>query len=183
MVQSGITKGETNMKRNLLSIIILALLVVNIVLSAIMMVTVSSASKKTAALVADISTIIGLEIDGLPQGESVKTAPSMADTAVYNVSEELTIPLKNDEDGKSHYAVGNVSLSMDMTHADYKTYSETMADREGLIKDVVFAVMANYTMEEAKNNTDQIKAEILARVQELFGSDFVYSVSYNFLYS
>ena len=60
MVQSGITKGETNMKRNLLSIIILALLVVNIVLSAIMMVTVSSASKKTAALVADISTIIGL---------------------------------------------------------------------------------------------------------------------------
>ena len=85
-MQLGITKGETDMKRNLLSIIILALLVVNIVLSAIMMVTVSSASKKTAALVADISTIIGLEIDGLPQGESVKTAPSMADTAVYNVS-------------------------------------------------------------------------------------------------
>ena len=58
-----------------------------------------------------------------------------------------------------------------------------MADREGLIKDVVFAVMANYTMDEAKNNTDQIKAEILAKVQELFGSDFIYSVSYNFLYS
>ena len=176
-------KGETKMKRNLLSIIILALLVVNIVLSAIMMVTVSSASKKTAALVADISTIIGLEIDGLPQGEAAKSTPSMADTAVYNLSEELTIPLKNDEDGKSHYAVGNVSLSMDMKHEDYKTFSETMADREGLIKDVVFAVMANYTMDEARSNTEQIKAEILAKVQELFGSDFIYSVSYNFLYS
>ena len=37
------------MKKNLLSIIILALLVVNIVLSAIMMISVTSASKKTAA--------------------------------------------------------------------------------------------------------------------------------------
>ena len=55
------------MKKNLLSIIILALLVVNIVLSAIMMISVTSASKKTAALVSDISTIIGLEINGLPK--------------------------------------------------------------------------------------------------------------------
>ena len=55
------------MKKNLLSIIILALLVVNIILSAIMMISVTSASKKTAALVADISTIIGLEINGVQQ--------------------------------------------------------------------------------------------------------------------
>ena len=58
------------MKKNLLSIIILALLVVNIVLSAIMMISVTSASKKTAALVSDISTIIGLEINGLPKSET-----------------------------------------------------------------------------------------------------------------
>lgn len=170
------------MKRNLLSIIILALLVVNIVLSAIMMVSVSSASKKTAALVSDIATIIGLEIDGLPDS-SVATSVSMADTAVYNISAELTIPLKNGEDGKAHYAVGNVSLSMNTTHEDYSTYSETMVDREGLIKDVVFAVMGNYTMEEARLNPEQIKSEILVKIQELFGSDFIYGVSFNFLYS
>ena len=65
------------MKRNLLSIIILALLVVNIVLSAIMMVSVSSASKKTAALVADISSLVGIEINGLPQAGHTQTV-SMA---------------------------------------------------------------------------------------------------------
>lgn len=171
------------MKRNLLSIIILALLVVNIVLTAIMMVSVSSASRKTAALVSDISTIIGLEIDGLPQSELGSATPSMADTAVFNISEELTIPLKNDEDGKSHYAVGNVSLSMNTKHEDYATYSETMTEKEGLIKDVVFSVIGNYTMDEARSNTDQIKSEILTKVQKLFGSDFIYSVSFNFLYS
>jgi flagellar FliL protein len=167
----------------MLSIIILALLVVNIVLSAIMMVSVSSASRKTAALVSDISTIVGLEINGLPQSTTASTTPSMADTAVYNISDELTIPLKMGEDGKTHYAVGNVSLSMDTTHEDYKTYSETMADREGLIKDVIFDVIGNYTMEEMQSNSKAVKEEILAGVQELFGSEFIYGISFNFLYS
>jgi flagellar FliL protein len=168
----------------MLSIIILALLVVNIVLSAIMMVSVASASKKTAALVSDISTLVGLEINGLPQSEVASSTPSMADTAVYNISDELTIPLKNSEgDDKTHYAVGNVSLSMDSTHDDYATYSETMSDREGLIKDVIFDVIGNYTMEEMQSDAKAVKAELLSRIQELFGSDFIYSVSFNFLYS
>jgi flagellar FliL protein len=168
----------------MLSIIILALLVVNIVLSAIMMVSVSSASRKTAALVSDISTLVGLEINGLPQSDVASSTPSMADTAVYNISDELTIPLKNSEgDDKTHYAVGNVSLSMDSTHDDYATYSETMSDREGLIKDVIFDVIGNYTMEEMQSDAKTVKAELLTRIQELFGSDFIYSVSFNFLYS
>ncbi|MCI7789898.1 MAG: flagellar basal body-associated FliL family protein [Lachnospiraceae bacterium] len=170
------------MKKNLLSIIILALLVVNIVLSAIMMISVTSASKKTAALVADISTIIGLEIDGVEK-TGVVGAVSQADTTVYDLTDEMTIPLKNGEDGKAHYAVGKVSLSMNSKHEDYATYYETFSTREGLIKDIIFSVFANYTMEEAKANSNQIKAEILEKIQELFGSDFIFGVSYSFLYS
>lgn len=172
------------MKRNLLSIIILALLVVNIVLSAVMMVTVSSASRKTAALVSDISTIIGLEINGLPASEIAGNKVTMADTAVYNVTDEMTIPLKNDDDGKTHYAVGNVSLSLDKNHDDYAAYNEeTLATSEGIIKDIIFSVMGNYTMEQARNNSEQIKNEILEKIQEKFGSDVIYGVSFNFLYS
>ena len=169
------------MKKNLLSIIILALLVVNIVLSAIMMISVTSASKKTAALVSDISTIIGLEIDGLPKSETVGSV-SMANTEVYNISDELTIPLKNDEDGTSHFAVGKVSLSMDKTNKDYEAYSATLASTEGVIKDIIFGVFGNYTMDEAKNNPEVLKSEILQKIQERFSSDFIYGVSFNFIY-
>lgn len=175
-------KGENEMKRNLLSIIILALLVVNIVLSAIMMVSVSSASKKTASLVADISALVGIEINGLPQSD-VTPSVSMADTAVHNVEGELTIPLKKGEDGADHYAVGSVSLSLDTKNKDYKNYAETMADMDGIIKDIVFEVMGNYTVDEARSNSETIKAEILAKLQERFASTFIYSVSYNFLYN
>ncbi len=72
---------------------------------------------------------------------------------------------------------------MNTKHEDFATYSETMTDREGLIKDIIFSVMANYTMDEAKISSTQIKKEILSEVQELFGSDFIYAVSYNFLYN
>lgn len=169
------------MKKNLLSIIILALLVVNIVLSAIMMISVSSATKKTASLVADIATIIGLEIEGLPDSNMAASVP-MSETEVYNITGELTIPLKTGEDGKSHFAMGTVSLSMNSAHEDYATYSETMATKEGLIKDIIFSVMANYTMEEAKSNSAVIKNEIIQEIQTLFGSDFIFAISYSFLY-
>ena len=172
------------MKRNLLSIIILALLVVNIVLSAIMMVTVSSASRKTAALVADISAIIGLEINGLPASDVGTTNVTMADTAVYNITDEMTIPLMSDEDGTSHYAVGNVSLSLNTKHDDYKTYNEeTLATSEGIIKDIIYSVMGKYTKNEAQSNSEQIKSEILERLREKFDSEVIYGVSFNFLYS
>ena len=172
------------MKKNLLSIIILALLVVNIVLSAIMMISVTSASKKTAELVADISTIIGLEIDGLPKA-GVAGAVSQQDTVVYTLSNtEMTIPLKVGADGKTHYAVGKVSLSINSTHEDYETYyTEDFSSKEGLIEDIIFSVLANYTMEEASANPTQIKAEILQKIQELYGSDFIFGVSFSFLYS
>lgn len=173
------------MKRNLLSIIVIALLVVNIVLSAIMMVSVSSASKKTAALVSDIATLVGLEINGLPAATVAAEANvTMADTAVYNVTDEMTIPLKTGEDGQSHYAVGNVSLSLNTKHEDYKTYNEeTLAASEGIIKDIIFSVLGNYTKEEAQSNADQIKGEMLERLREKFDSEVIYGVSYNFLYS
>ena len=90
---------------------------------------------------------------------------------------------KKGEDGNDHYAVGSVSLSLDMKHADYKKYSETMADMDGIIKDIVFAVMGNYTVDEARSDSETIKAEMLAKIQERFGSTFIYSVSYNFLYN
>lgn len=173
------------MKRNLLSIIVIALLVVNIALSAIMMVSVSSASKKTAALVSDIATLVGLEISGLPASAvAAENTITMADTAVYNITDEMTIPLKPGEDGVAHYAVGNVSLSLNMKHEDYKTYNETtLATSEGIIKDIIFSVLGGYTVDEARSNSEQIKAEMLGKLREKFGSEVIYGVSFNFLYS
>ena len=51
------------MKKNLMSVLILALLIVNIVLTVITMVSVTSTNKKTASVVNSIATVLNLELN------------------------------------------------------------------------------------------------------------------------
>ena len=52
------------MKKNLISVLILALLVVNLVLTSIMMFSTMSSVKKTSALVTSIASVLNIELGG-----------------------------------------------------------------------------------------------------------------------
>lgn len=158
------------MKKNLISIVILALLIVNIVLSSITLFSVFGTNKKTAALVTDIAAAVSLET-----GIQSEVQVPMADVVTYDIA-EMTIPLKNGEDGKAHYALVSVTLSMNSKDEDYATYSD-LTVRESLIKGEINAVFSQYTLEQAKGNSQMIEDEILERVQTLFNSKFIYDVT------
>lgn len=167
------------MKRNLLSIIILALLVVNLVLTSIMMVNVSSASKKTAALVGDITEVLKLELsDGAGAGALRQEVP-MEDVEVYKIAEQMTIPLKVGEDGETHYCLVSVALSMNTKNSGYKSYGADLASKESLITGEVYEVIGGYTLEEAQANKDLMRDDILRRIQTMFDSDFIFQVSFS----
>lgn len=171
------------MKKNLISIIILALLIVNIVLTAIMMFSVASTNKKTADLVTDIASAISLDLGKGQENEKKAEVVPMANTEPYTIS-DLRILLKKDDtvdeegklDEKDHYALLNVTLSMNSKHKDYKKYSD-LSTREDLIKGAIDEVVGQYTMEKAKESTQQIEDEILSRIQALYDSDFVFEVT------
>lgn len=167
------------MKRNLLSIIILALLVVNLVLTSIMMVNVSSASEKTAALVGDITEVLKLELsDGAGAGALRREVP-MEDVAVYKIADQMTIPLKVGEDGEAHYCLVSVALSMNTKNSGYKSYGADLASKESLITGEVYEVIGSYTLEEAQANKDLMRDDILRRIQTMFDSDFIFQVSFS----
>ncbi len=168
------------MKRNLISILILALLIVNVVLTAIMMFSVTSTSKKTAALVDNISSAIALELTD-PNAASLSNAAAvpMDQIEVYSIPDSMTIPLKMGEDGKQHYCVVGVSLSINTKDKDYKTYGSDLSAQDSLIKSEVNSVISGYTLEEAQTDQEGMKAEILAGIQKLFGSQFVFAVNFS----
>lgn len=170
------------MKKNLLSIIILSLLVVNIVLTVIMMMNVMGTNQKTAAIVTDIASILDLELDK-GDGTGASGQVSLADTVVYSVPDSMTITLKRDEgEDKDHYCIVKVSFSMDTTHEDYATYGGGTGDlssMETLMKSEVINVISGYTLSEAQLSQQQMCDEILKKIQELFGSDFIYKVSFS----
>lgn len=165
------------MKKNLLTVLILALLLVNIVLTSVLMFSVMSTNKKTAELVTNIATVMNLELT-VP-GEEQQVEVSLTDTEVYALANSMTIPLKNDgTSDKATYMVFDVAFSLNMKHDDYETYGgEAMATYESLIKDAVSTVVSSHTQSECMDDIEGLKAEILDAVQDLFQSDFIYKVS------
>lgn len=172
------------MKKNLLTVLILALLVVNIVLTSVMMFSVMSTNNKTAQLVNNIATVLELELT-VPGEDEEQEPISMADTAQYELSSSMTIPLASEtvttEDGttqtKERYIMFEVAILMNTKHDDYKDYEESIADRETLIEDVITSVVGAHTETECRNNMEGIKAEILEEIQKLFQSDFIYKIA------
>ena len=159
------------MKKNLISVVILALLVVNIVFSAITLFSVAGTNKKTAALVTDIASAIKLDLDLADPNAGEPVVP-MADVATYDIA-ELTIPLKAMEgDDKV-----SVTLSMNMKDKDYSTYGEDLDSRRSLIISEINNVISQRTMDEAKESNHIFEDEILEKIQTMFDSKFIYKVT------
>ena len=149
------------MKKNLLSIIILALLVVNIVLTSVMMFTVMGTNQKTSKLVGDIATALSLDFSD-PTEAMAETSVPVADIATHKFEDQLTITLKDNGDGKTHYFITSVSFSMNTKDKAYKEYGETIAEQDDLLKSCVYSVISSYTLEDLKaDNNEAASREIL----------------------
>lgn len=164
------------MKKNLLTVLVLALVLVNVILTAVMMFSVMSTNRKTAALVDNVAAILNLELE--QPGEEEEEKVSMADLAFWNLSDKMTIPLLSD-DGKNHYIVFEVAFSMNTKAKGYKKYGEDVAagTYESVVKDVITNTVNKYTVADCTNRFDTIKAEILKNVQDLFDQEFIHSVA------
>ena len=97
------------MKKNLISVLILALLVVNLVLTAILTITILPETKKSNELINQVCSAINLELKS-GEGTDASTVP-IDDIETYDIPDSMTINLKRGDDGKDHYAVLTVSLS------------------------------------------------------------------------
>ncbi len=175
------------MKKNLLSIIILALLIVNLAMTGFMLLSVMTTNSQTAHLISDIAAALELEANGGSTGGfsgSASGVVAVTDVATFGFTgdDKLTINLKAGADGKSHYMVVEVVFSMNKASADYATLGteESLASMKELVKSKVTNTLASYSMEELQAGMDETAKEtILEEVQELYGSNFIYDVSFS----
>lgn len=175
------------MKKNLLSLLILVLLIVNIAMTAVMMISVTGTNKKTAELVTSIATALNLELY-TPNGKPVADVP-LSETEAYDLA-EMMIPLSASTvvgpDGtvttssKRSYLIFTLTLQQNTKHKDYKKMggSENLDSKKSLVTDAVTRVVGAHTLEECQTqeDLDSIREEILAEIQKLFGSDFIYKI-------
>ncbi|HAG70150.1 MAG TPA: flagellar basal body-associated protein FliL [Lachnospiraceae bacterium] len=162
------------MKRNLILVIICALSLVNVVLTAVMMVSTMSANKKTAKLINDISAVLELELD--PNAFIPSTGPSLVDTETYNIEDEMVIALAPSGDGQDHYAMLSVSFSIDKTAKDYAEMRPLLDENVSKIRSEIMNVVGGYTKEEALADQKGLENAILTTLQTMFDSKFIYEV-------
>ena len=69
---------------------------------------------------------------------------------------------------------------MEMTHRSPEFEEGILnAAKETLIKSEIISVISGYTHAEASLSQDAICDEILKRIQAMYGSDFIYKVSFS----
>ena len=94
------------MKKNMLTVLILALLIVNLVLTSVLMVSVMGTNQKTSELVNNIATVMRLEL------KTERGRRFLWRTPVYNLT-TMTIPL-NSGGGVQRYIQFDAALSMNI---------------------------------------------------------------------
>lgn len=173
------------MKKNLMSVLILILLIVNIALSAVMMISIVGTNQKTAQLMDSILLAMNLELYGPDSGANVPLSDSEPyDFGGKNEMQILLAPsftVKEDGTavkGKDTYIVFDIALLMNTKHEDYATYSENIDSYKGMLLDTIESVVSAHTEEECRAGfTDDIREEILRAVQNLFKSQFIYQIT------
>ena len=165
------------MKKNLMSVVILALVLVNLILTAVLTITVLPETKKANALITQVCSAINLELESGSVTSDASSVP-IDNLATYDISDSMTINLKDSGDGKDHYAVITVSLFMNKDSKGYKSFGESMEEKKNLVMSEITSVVSGFTYDEFKSDQQGVQDAIVADLQKLFDSDFIVSVGF-----
>lgn len=160
------------MKKNMLTVVMLAVCLINTVLSAVIVFTIVPAANKTNNLINKVAQIIDLELDKEPAEEI-----AISDIDIYELPEPLTINLKK-TDKVNHYAVLNASLSINKLHEDAATIQSAMETHSNEIAEIITEEFSKYTVDEVNESKDTIKENTLTRIQDHFNSDCIIKISF-----
>lgn len=163
------------MKRNILTIIILAVGLINLTLMALITFAYLPYVKRVDALVKNVTSALHLELEN-PDAQEVNYR--LEDLETVTIMTESTVNLlRAAEDKENHYARVTGSISVNTEHEDYKDKSplveKNLAQMEVFISDEI----NRYSADEVIANKAAIEQAVLERIQEYFDSKFIVMVS------
>lgn len=171
------------MKKNIFSVIITALTVINVVLTAIMFFVMLPTFQKTNNLITQVASVINLELeDENSSGDEQYTLADLEEVPVtFEETQNLNLAVGSDE--KEHYAtLDGYTLSLNKKSKDYKKLSETVKKNQTKFTDIVRDVISSHSKDDISE--DVIKQEALKQIQELLDSKVVVEIYLtNFVFS
>ncbi len=167
------------MKKNILTVIILATTLINMTLMIVMLFVFLPNVKQTNNLITKVAQTVDLELENVVVKEE-KVSISDIDTYKPTDVTGLTVNLKKEQGaGKTYYAVIKWSLVLNKNHKDYSKMKPLVEANESRIKEVIRTEVEKYTVSNVQENKENIKTDVLKVLQDdVFGSDFIISVTF-----
>ncbi len=161
------------MRKNLITVIILALCIINLVFNIVLMFVFLPSAQKTNKLITDIAAVLDLELAG-------SSAFDVSNLVAVQLESDI-INLASDGSDASHYVKYELTINLDSKVSDYSKVSENIAASNSIIYDTTRNIVAQYTYEQVKDVEVQkkIKEDILASLKETFNTECIYSISFN----
>lgn len=165
------------MKKNLMSVLIMALVLANLILTVIIMISVVPQSKKANELITKVCSAIDLELESGKDEGDINVPMDQIEEVKISEGEKMTINLKN-TDGKDHFVMMSVSVVLDTENEDY-TDATAITNKEGIIKDEINKIVSSHTIDDMREDTIGVQNEILKKLKGLYDSDFIISVAFS----
>lgn len=167
------------MKKSLLTIITFALVLVNLVLTAVMALTIVPEVKNVNSLISRVSEAIDLDIasgDEYSGGSNV----SLENSVPYSPAENLTVPLKKGEDGADHFAQVSVTLYINNSSDSFDSFGAgDLSAYDSVINSQITSTLSNYTKEELNDDISKAYDDIKDGLNAMFGNNLISKVEFS----
>lgn len=169
------------MKKSTLSVITLALVLINLVLTVLLTFSLVSTNNKTNNLISKVSKIIDLDVGGIniDSSGSVSGQVNINDIEYVDVvsGDSNSITVSYTDNGKTHYVVLKVTIGLNKKSRDYEKKAESITNGMKLIVSEITNEALKYTYSSVSSNKAVIENNLLTALQNQFETEMIYSVT------
>lgn len=165
------------MKKNILTIVIMASSLINLVLSAVLVFSVMPAMNKTSNLVDKVASVIDLEIEDENAEADDYTIEDVVTYAIdYDTS--VKINLQRVEGDTAHYAIlDGIVVSFNSKADDYKSINESITTTDIYVQDIVKETISEYSYHDIDQT--KIRQEAVRKLQEKYNTKCIVDIVLN----
>lgn len=169
------------MKKSMLNVIILALVLVNLVLTVILTFSLVSTNKKTNSLINKVAQIIDLDVAGGVSNNNSSTGSGIENVSYIDIknNDSTDIIVSYVDNGKTRYAVLSVSVGLNSNAKDYSTVSTSVDNGMKVLVNKITNEANKYTYSTISANKSTMETDLLKEFQELFKTETIQSVLIN----
>ena len=165
------------MKKNIFSVIITALTVINVVLTAILFFVMLPTFNKTNNLLTNVASVLNIELDAdNPANADSNYKLSDLESIPVTWESESTYNLKTDTDGKACFAqLKGYTLYLNKNADDFDDVKEMLTADTAQITSIISSVIEKHTYAEASQ--DLVQKETLEEIEKLLDSKVVVRIA------